>query len=89
MRGTKEFSDVECELHAKYGGLEYISKEVKVSVQACPTCQKTTISVKEPLLTTPLPLYPWERVAADLFGPNGSIYLLVVDYYSQFIDIRS
>ena len=37
-------------------------KEVEVFVQSCPTCQKTVIPPKEPLITTPLPSYPWECI---------------------------
>ena len=29
--------------------------------------------------------YPWERIAADLFG---STYLLVIDYYSRFMKVQ-
>ena len=44
-----------------------ISKEIEAFVQKCPECVKLTPNPKEPLLTTPLPNHPWERVAADLF----------------------
>ena len=47
-----------------------ISKEVEVFLQSCPICQKTLTPPKEPLITTPVPSYPWERIAADLFELN-------------------
>ena len=57
-------------------------------VQSCPTCQKLTVLSREPLMTTPLPNYPWERIAADLFKLKGSQYLLVADYYSRFVEVQ-
>ena len=57
-------------------------------VQSCPVCQKTTPPNREPLITTPLPSYPWECIAADLFELKGSVYLLVVDYYSRFVEVQ-
>ena len=48
---------------------------------------KLTPNPKEPLLTTPLPKHPWERVAVDLFQLNGSTYLLVVDYFSRYPEV--
>ena len=38
-------------------------------------------------MPTPLPKYPWERVAADLFQLNNSTYLLVVDYFSRYPEV--
>ena len=40
------------------------------------------------MLTTPLPSYPWEQVAADLFELKHCNYLLVVDYYSRFVEVQ-
>ena len=41
----------------------------------------------EPLQPTKTPDYPWQRVGMDLFEWKGHQYLLVVDYFSQWIEI--
>ena len=41
----------------------------------------------EPLLISPLPDYPWEKVATDLVEWRNSSYVLVVDYYSCYIKL--
>jgi len=40
------------------------------------------------MLPTPLPTYPWEKVAANLFELKQATYLLVVDYYSRFVEVQ-
>ena len=45
-----------------------------------------TMSV--PLLQSPLPKHPWEKVASDIFEFKGTSYLLVVDYFSRFIEVQ-
>uniref|UniRef100_A0A3P9JEV3 Integrase catalytic domain-containing protein n=1 Tax=Oryzias latipes TaxID=8090 RepID=A0A3P9JEV3_ORYLA len=40
-------------------------------------------------MTTPLPSRPWQRVAADLFQWNRAMYLIVVDYFSRYIEVAS
>lgn len=37
----------------------------------------------------PLPSLPWRKVATDLFEFDGFHYLIMVDYYSNFIEVVS
>ena len=40
------------------------------------------------LLQSTLPDFPWERVATDLFELKGVTYVVLVDYYSRYIEIQ-
>ena len=67
-----------------------ISKEIKTKVESCQFCQENQPSQrKEPLMTTDLPDRPWQKVSTDLFELAGQKYLVVMDYYSRFIEILS
>ena len=64
-----------------------ISDDIKDKVDSCQHCQSHRKSQPhEPLKPTPLPGKPWEKVAMDLYDYGGAIYLIVVDYYSRFIE---
>ena len=65
-----------------------IVKHVEFFIKSCPECLKTTPTPTQPLLQVPLPNYPWERIAADLFELKKTSYLLVVDYYSWFVEVQ-
>ena len=41
----------------------------------------------EPMIASKLPDYPWLEVGADLFELEGIKYLLLVDYFSRYIEI--
>ena len=38
-------------------------------------------------MTTKLPEYPWQVLATDLFELKGDHYLLVSDYFSQYLKV--
>ena len=64
-----------------------ISKELEELVKRCHICCKTQSQRAEPLITTPLPDLSWQKVASDIFEWKKSNYLLIVDYYSRFIEV--
>ena len=41
------------------------------------------------MIGSPLPSHPWEKVASDLFQLNGVTYLLVVDYFSRYMEVQT
>ena len=64
-----------------------ITSQLKQLIQNCGTCCKNARPRREPLLTTPFPEYPWQRITTDLFELHGVHYLLVVDYFSRYPEI--
>jgi transposase InsO family protein len=65
-----------------------MNQAIKDMVEKCVTCAKLRPEPKEPLMPSELPSRPWERVASDLFELEGKSYLLIVDYYSRWIEFR-
>lgn len=63
-----------------------LSKQIEKEVGACATCEKERVHHPEPLLLSKTPDYPWQRVGMDLFELKGHQYLLIVDYYSRWIE---
>ena len=67
-----------------------ISKEIADRVSSCKICLKKRPSHHaEPLINTPLPERPFQKVAADLFEFKKKNYLVFVDYYSRWLEIAS
>ena len=56
-------------------------------MERCELCQKHRSQLKEPLLPTPLPDRPWQKVGMDLFEWSKRDYLLIIDYFSRYIEI--
>jgi len=65
-----------------------VSGVIEQFIQSCRTCQKLTAPHWKLILPTPLPNFPWEQVATDLFELKNSSYLLVADYYSRFLEVQ-
>lgn len=66
-----------------------MSKQIDDVVGNCDVClghQKD--NSKEPMIEKVIPKGPWEIVATDIFFLRGKKYILVVDTYSKFIDMK-
>lgn len=55
----------------------------------CDICQQTrTALLKWPSMTYAIPNLPWQIVACDCFECDGSHYLIVVDLFSDCIEMK-
>ena len=66
-----------------------VKQQVEDVVHNCPECTKASQAQRQPMISTPLPQYPWEKVATDLFEMDGKVYLLVVDYFSRYMEVQT
>ena len=57
-------------------------------VSKCVTYAKDRPAPTEPLMTPSFPSPPWEKLAMDLCELRGKIHLLVIDYYSRWIESK-
>ena len=65
-----------------------LSKTISDMVSSCNVCCKERQQAKEPLIYTEFPSRAWQRIGTDVFQIDQLIYVLVVDYYSRWIEIR-
>ena len=56
-------------------------------VSKCNVCCQFRSQPTEPLIATPFPQLPWQKVGVDLFTWKGAKYLLLMDYYSRYIEV--
>ena len=52
----------------------------------CRKCCKDRSQHPEPLIPSEFPSLPWQKLATDLFYWKGSAHLLIIDYYSRYIE---
>ena len=77
-----------CRLRAKQSvWWPNICQHIEEKVSKCPVCCKYRIQPAEPLIPSQFPERPWQKVGTDLFEWKKSNYLLVVDYFSWFIEV--
>ena len=64
-----------------------LNKQIEDMVTTCATCCRERKQNAEPMMSLPLPDRPWQKVATDLFYLNGKEYVLLVDYFSRYLEI--
>ena len=66
----------------------HVSKDIQDRVAACGHClEKRPSQAREPVLPLSLPNRPFQKVGEDLCEFRGLQYLVIVDYYSRYIDL--
>lgn len=89
-------------LHASHMGMEKtkqlarqhyywpgIDRDIELFVRRCPTCSENRRRQrKQPLLPHTVPEYPWQKVGCDIFTFRGQDHLLVVDYFSKYMEVE-
>ena len=65
-----------------------ITRQLEELLLRCASCQESArMPAREPLMPSPVPRYPFEVVGADLCEIQGRHYLVLVDYYSKWVDV--
>ena len=63
-----------------------LSKQLEELAKSCPDCYQVQKLRAQPLVPLVFPELPWQKVATDLFEWKHEHYLLIVDYYSRYIE---
>lgn len=66
-----------------------LTSDISGVVDSCATCQRfKRAKVKDPLMSHDIPEIPFFKVGVDIAHWAGKDYLVLVDYYSRWIEIR-
>ena len=66
-----------------------LSQDIHVQrlIERCHSCCVSQEQRVEPLISSPFPELLWQKVGIDLFEFKKTTYLLIVDYYSSYIEV--
>ena len=66
-----------------------MTKDLRNFISSYSTCNSVQRpQQKETLIPHQVPRIPWSKVGMDLFSINKSIYLIMVDYYSDYWELE-
>ena len=95
-------SEVKSRIHSSHLGVEAclrksrdtvfwpnMNAEVRDLIKQCSICNEfQSKNQKQPMQSHQLPDRPWSRVAPDQFKLHGKEYIVLVDFYSDFIEVK-
>ena len=64
-----------------------ISAQIQETVNRCEICQRYRTQYREPLIQSHVPDRPWQKVGMDLLDWANKTYLLIIDYFSRYIEL--
>lgn len=65
-----------------------MTADLTEAVTKCSICQESQpANQREPMLTHPIPRLPWQSVASDCLEIDGQHYVVIVDLYSDYIEL--
>ncbi|CAG9088221.1 unnamed protein product [Plutella xylostella] len=65
-----------------------MSRAVEAAVRACRACaEHAARPAREPMIPHQVPPLPWMKLGTDLFEVGKKYFLIVVDYFSNFIEV--
>ncbi len=56
-------------------------------IEKCDVCSRERVNFKETMMPTEFPPIPWSTVGSDLFYIDNKQYLVIVDYYSRYLEV--
>lgn len=66
-----------------------MSRDVEEMVRRCRACaERAHRPAREPLMPHHIPPLPWAKVGSDIFQYAGKYFLILVDYFSKFIEVN-
>ena len=63
-----------------------LSKAIVDYIERCDVCIMHSAIKHQPLQDTLLPSHPWEVIGSDIFVFQGELYVVMIDYYSKWIE---
>lgn len=64
-----------------------LSRQIEDLVRTCRKCVEHRVNHKEPMIPTAVPDRPWQTLGTDLCFVKGRPYLIVVDYFSKYVEV--
>ena len=64
-----------------------LGSQIEELIVNCSNCRQQEHTRAEPLLPLELPIYQWQKVVTDLLEYKKGQYLVVVDYYSRYVEL--
>lgn len=65
-----------------------MSRDIENAVRRCKTCiSNAQAQPKEPMIPHHIPNLPWAKLGSDIFEFNRKYYLILVDYFSNYVEV--